>query len=222
MLQFISDIRPYIEALYFIAGVILSATLIFGYKQIRLVKDQLDNANNQLDLMKRDYQVRVEREAKGKAIQACADFETVLKLHITFTRDYLKRDMKSYDGPVGDFTPDSLDYEQKQMAKKKASLSSFAFLCNKLEFIASYFVHGIADERSGCDIFGRAYCGTVSALYDVISITREHKVYPKFNNIVRLYVIWSKRLSKEELKETYDAVRMQMESIEDIEIDVLG
>jgi|SRR5947209_153083 len=208
MEQLINNMRPYLEALYFLSGIAVALAAFLALKQIRL--------------MKRDIVSRSERAAKEKAIEAAFEFA---KLHDVFQGRlvYLDEPLhNTYTGPVGDFTPDSIPTELKERAKLRQSSGAFIQPLNLLNGIAAMFVSGVADEKTAFPIFGRAFCGTVSLYYDVISMARKSQPHTPYSNCVELYQIWSARLSKEELELARRNLEKQIENISDKEIPPLS
>jgi hypothetical protein len=73
MIEFISAVRPYLEAAYFIAGILVLLSLVLAARQ--------------LNLLRLDINLRNERAAKEKAIVAC---ERYLGPYVEKSGDLLK------------------------------------------------------------------------------------------------------------------------------------
>jgi hypothetical protein len=93
---------------------------------------------------------------------------------------------------------------------------------NRLDAIAAMFVTGVADEKTAFQIFGRAFCGSASLHYDIISVARSVSTFAPYSNIVELYKIWSGRLSKSELEKSRQVLDEQIRKIPDKSIAPLS
>lgn len=199
-------ILPYFQAASHISGVLIAIAAIYGINQIRL--------------MKVDMSTRSERAAKEKAIEYSEKYlQNYVISDMKFVSDYHEENLSPYDGPIGDFSPDSVPDKYIDSAEKKYALGSWLPAVNLLEAIASAFTKGIADEKVGFDIIGRTFCSTVAHKYDVISLSRSDDVHPHYQDIVELYSIWSSRLSKAELEEARDDLEAKVSEIDEEEIE---
>jgi hypothetical protein len=206
----ISDIRPYFELLFFVSGIIVAVIALYATRQI--------------SLMKADMKMRSERAAKEKAIEASSEYLTAyIPLDTKFYFACKRKGLSSYDGPIGDFSPESISPELKEAALKRMKfIVTFLDANNKLESIAAAFTTGVADERTGFSIIGRTFCAGVADDYDIISLCRIEHPFPYWANIVKLYKTWSSRLSKEELAAARDALESRMKDIPDSHISPIG
>jgi hypothetical protein len=197
---------PYLQAASHISGVIIAIAAIYGINQIRL--------------MKIDMSTRSERAAKEKAIEYSEKYlHDYVGIDLRFLADCQEEDLGPYDGPIGDFSPDSVPDKYIDSAEEKFALGSWLPAVNLLEAIASAFTKGVADEKVGFNIIGRTFCSTVAHKYDIISLSRSDDVSPHYQDIVELYSIWSSRLSKAELEEARDDLEEKVSEIDEEEID---
>jgi hypothetical protein len=185
--RIIVEARPFVEFLYFLVGIALAIGLYL--------------TRSQLLEMRRDSRTRSQRSSKEKAIEASTRYlENYVRLTNEYYRKSKEKGLKSYRGRVGDFTFESLSPESVSGASDKLEGGDVAAPLNELELIASVFVTGVADERTGFKIIGRSFVATVEAHYDVITILRvEESGQPYWYNIVELYNLWSNRLRRADL-----------------------
>jgi hypothetical protein len=199
--QFITDIRPYLEVLYFLSGVALAIGLALTYKQLALLKADVLN--------------RSQRAAAERAIEAS---DLYFGQYISLTKAYFdakqQNKIKSYKGPVGDFSYTSLPNELKAECIKRLSLREWLPALNRLESIAARFTSGVADESVGFKIFGRTFCATVEDQYDLIALSRREAPFGYWSNIVELYKTWSPRLTRAELAVARDALDAKLSSMQ--------
>lgn len=209
MLEFISSVKPYLEALYFLAGILLAGGLGFTYRQVFLIK--------------KDIRIRNERAAAEKAIEACDRyFCSYTNLNGVFLRERIKANVDMYDGPIGDFSSGSLPDGIKEKGAKRFSLSSWLPMMNQLESISAYFMSGVADERTGFGVIGRTFCATVEQNYDLIAISRREKACPYWANTVDLFNLWRPRLTKAEMDIARKALEEELSTIADRTMSPIG
>jgi hypothetical protein len=209
MLEIISATRPYLEALFFLAGVCLVGGIGFTYRQVLL--------------MAKDIRIRNTRASAEKAIEACESyFNNFLPL---FNKNYAElRENKvlSYKGPIGDFSIQSLPEKLKAECSKRFSINSWVPALNQLELISAYFISGVADETVGFQVIGRTFCDSVERKYDIVALSRHEKAYAYWSNIVALYQLWQPRLQKAEMNLEKINLEMQMSSINNKQLKPIG
>jgi hypothetical protein len=182
------DLRPYLELAYFASGVAIAVIAAFGLEQIRVLK--------------RDVSIRVERAAKEKAIEYAGRYLTVfVPLDTSFYQARIKKQVPKYEGPLGDFTPSSIPRENRENLKSRSLLVLDVLpALNELNYIASAFVYGVADDKTGFQIIRRSFCSAVVTVYDFIAVARSGSSCQYWEPIVQLYKAWSSRLSRSELE----------------------
>lgn len=205
----ISHIRPYFELIYFVSGPFIALAAIYGLNQLRI--------------MKQDMRLRNERAAKEKAIEACREYEVYASLYNAFSSEREAKNISTYTGPLGDFSPDSIPADRIPMIQKLFDEpGSLTAVLNKLESVAATFVSGVADEEIGYGIIGRSFCHNVESLYDIISACRVDSASPYLGTITSLYRIWASRLSKAELTASKNAIDARLKDIPDLRIPPIG
>lgn len=201
MLQLLTNFRPYLEALYFASGVVLTVGLLVAWAQ--------------LAAFRRDAVVRNERLAKEKAVEACSRYlTTYVGLSKVFFKDRTCAKLPSYNGEIGDFSSRSLSPRQTADAAARGMCESCLPALNELELISSTFITGVADERTGFQIIGRSFCATVRHMYDIIAILRgEDRAQPYWFNIVALYNLWEPRLATGELESQAEELHRKINAL---------
>jgi len=185
-------LRYWLELSYFVSGIVIALAVVYGLKQI--------------GILKRDIRLRNERAAKEKAIEYGSRYlREYVDLDARFFDACLNDEPNLYSGPVGDFTAGSLppDGPASDRLLKRYGQSAWLPAMNELEVIAAAFVSGVADESAGFKIIGRSFCATVASHYDLIAFSRgrARTAQNYWHNIVHLYKIWSPRLTESELRE---------------------
>jgi len=194
----LAGLRPWVELLYFASGIVISVSVVYGLKQVRLLK--------------RDIRLRNERAAKEKAIEYSSRYlDSYVQLSNAFLHDCDGAKLgSSYSGPIGDFTDGSLlaNPGALELARSRFKLNSCVRALNELEAISAAFTSGVADEGTGFNIVGRSFCKNVQYDYDVISFARDARSGAPgyWSNIVRLYEIWSPRLEEADLRQVRERI----------------
>jgi hypothetical protein len=208
MQSILFDVRPYLEAIYFLCSILLVIIGFYGLRQIRFLKADING--------------RSERAAKEKAIEASTEYlNCYIPLSNEFTEEILKAKIPFYEGPIGDFSVKSIPKDFIKTAIVRYKLQTWLKSMNNLESVAALFTTGVADEKTGFEIIGRTYCNTVESKYDIISLCRLKDACPYFNNIVLLYKVWAPRLSKVELVSSRKNIEDRIDDIPDNEIPPL-
>lgn len=209
MLELVTVAKPYLEALYLLAGVLLIGGLGFTYRQVVLIK--------------KDIKIRNERAAAEKAIDACDRyFCSYIPLNAKFFHDYRQKKIECYVGPIGDFFVNSIPPNQKDHSLKRYMLPTWLPMMNQLESISAFFMSGVADECTGFRVIGRTFCGTVENNYDLIANSRQEVACPYWENTVGLYQLWRPRLTKAEMEIAKNAIELELSFIRDRSISPIG
>jgi len=171
-------LRPYVELLYFVAGIALLFVVAYSLQQLRLLKEDIRTRN-----------VRAERE---KAIEAANCYiREFISEYNQMWRQLQKSGLGTYTGPVrSDFKFDLLPFTVQKRATERFEKMLGYQTFNILEMVAAPFTTGIADEKVGFRIIGRTYCATVADNYDILSLCYSDGTAPYFQNIVQLYRTW--------------------------------
>lgn len=205
------ELSSLLEVAYFISGITIAIVAIYGTKQIHLLKKNIE--------------INSKRSAVEKAIEYCDRFLTSNRA--LYNKFILKCDDEgipySYKGPIGNFSPREIPPNFTEIHRKRQKLwNEWLPLVNDLDVISSAFVSGLADEKLGFNIIGRAFCSDVMSLYDLISAMRFHKTKEYYQSTVKLFRIWSPRLTKEELTLQKITIEKEMNKISDSEIKPIG
>jgi hypothetical protein len=159
-------------------------------------------ALQQVSLLKRDILERNERAANEKALEAVGRYAKFAELSELFFDALRDASLPTYQGPVGDFTPESVPLAwRKNEAAARSRLTSWIPAMNELDTLAATLVTGVGSERTAFASIGRSYCANVGHYYDLIARYRKSSAQPHFAAIVALYGIWAPRLSAAELAE---------------------
>jgi len=195
-----TELRFYLELLYFASGPLVAAAAFLGLRQI--------------GVLKRDIAVRNERAAKEKAIEYSSGYlGSFIALIDAYSTACTAAGLPAiYAGPAGDFTRASVPAAQRPLSLKRLELGSWRLAMNELEAISAAFVTGVADEGAGFEIIGGTFCGAVSMNYDVLALTGgEVRLY--YRSIAKLYGVWAPRLTEAELEKAKESIERRLARI---------
>jgi hypothetical protein len=199
MENWISLIKPYLEALNLLSAVVIAICALIALRQIKLLKIDITS--------------RSERAAKEKAIDAAFEYAGALE---ELRRNVRKEDFDlAYGGPLGDFSLASIPASHLEPARNRFHHPFWIGPVNRFDGIAATFITGVADEGTAFPIFGWAFCGTVAKLYDVICLDLERSKGKSLSNLIMLYDMWSSRLSKYDLEQARKTLDEQIEGMID-------
>lgn len=201
MTDVIAELRPYLEAAYFLAGIALAVGLLITRAQLRAFQT--------------DLTIRTERAAKEKAIEACSRYMQSFDVLI----DAFNVAARPFELPVVPVVFDSFShkdlsssFKSAEQAMTAADVSPLAAL-NEMQTIASYFTTGVADEQSGFEIIGLSFCHSVEQIYGHIVVLRHGHEGDYWQPIVDLYRVWSPRLNRSQIERVKKAADAQLEAI---------
>lgn len=200
MKDFVSTVRPWLELLYFAAGIILALGIAFAYAQLRVLK--------------KDLRLRNVRASREKALDACDRyFDRYVPLANAYLKERDAANLPSYSGSIGDFTKSSIAANWKQSAEARFNIFSWSDALNQLEAISASFRSEVADSETAYPIIGRSLVRAVELHYDLLALSRRESASPLYSCTVWLYNQWKPRLQMEELGKQREAVDEQLNSL---------
>ena len=203
------DKLVWLEALFYVSGIIIAIFAGYSAQQIRLIK--------------RDIFLRNQRAASEKAIEYCDRFLTS-RLHDQFTVACMDNNIPyRYDGQISDFSQSSIpDSYRDTWLKRVALYNNWLPVVNEMDVIASSLISGVADECLAFSIIGRSFCNAIESNYDVICMMRSDSILPHHQSIVNLYKLWRPRLTKEELQLDMAMLEDKIKNIPEKHIQPIG
>lgn len=167
MTEFVLQIKPYLEILYYICVLVLAIVGVIGLRQIFLVK----------------YDIRT-RNLRAANKEAIALIDRYLEKYVAINKKHTlqmeKDNVPNFKGQVGDFCYKEVDLERvgPRLRKGKYILE----MLNELEIIAAGVNSKLANEELAFYSFGKSFCGTVENNYDLVSFLRGGGTIKHYNN----------------------------------------
>lgn len=226
-MEWIIIVKNILEALYYVAGIILVIGIIIGYQQLALVKEQITLLKNEAKQAKLDFQVSNQRASIGKSIEYLNWFAVDF---IPQMDDYL-RELKGKDilkfkdlhGKkfVFDQELSSTDTTVRQSIalKNSAGISSLA---NQLEFFSAAMTSGLADEDLAFNPLASVFCDFVEGGYDFYCQIRDGGNEIKYTKTIELYEMWSQRKKKMEFDKQQQELDEKKSKVKDTRIKYIG
>jgi hypothetical protein len=230
MIMSILDLqKSLLENLYFFSGPILAFLGFVIFKQIKLAKEQVIIAQQQLSESQKQIKINSQRQAATLAAELVKGFiEDIIPLE---DKIYLKGEQINYKNPilpVEDFINCALTKIDKNIIDSLKNKPEDIFrleltLINKVEAFAIYFAKGIADEKVAFASIGEHFCKCVETYYYIISLFREKKSeLPAYEDIVELYKCWKGRIkaywAKIKEEELSEEIMKKMQKLQELNI----
>lgn len=209
MESFVAVVRPMLELIYFLAGILLAAGLVLAYVQLKAVKA--------------DSRMRIKRTAAEKAIEAADRYMTTyIPLANTFFSVCQSKNLPQYESVVGDFSFGSISEDNKSNAALRFAELSWLEALNQLEIVAAILVSGVGDEEVAFPVIGRSFCNTVRSHYDLLAYCRRPgQTDEYFQNIIKLYAIWHPRRLRNEMGVEKDRLESSLNRLPDRKMGTL-
>jgi hypothetical protein len=186
ILNFVNEIKPFLEVLYFIAGIVVAIAAVFALKQI--------------SIMKKTLQVQSKRDALKITSEQCENyFSKIIELQDQFDRKVKEHDVKYFDGWEVTVQNDSVSVKHRSVpnAQGLEKVIKELDVLNSMESFASFFVSNVADEQVAYDTVGMTFVNFNRKLMPWTLSCREDGY---FKNLSKLFVKWELRRLNEELQ----------------------
>jgi hypothetical protein len=206
MTGFITQLKPYLEVLSYIATTILAGAAIYTFQQVRLLKI--------------DINVRNERAAKEKATEATSEYLTEF---LELSDKYIQAHGNSSSLPI--YNLPASNYQPIAHYLSVALPAPFLVM-SKLESIAAKFTTGVADEETGFTVIGEAFCTRVEEWLQFRTILDNEPgkeiMEQLFSHTLNLHSIWSPRLTKIKLEASQAVTKQVLSHIRDTKVPRIG
>jgi hypothetical protein len=186
ILNFVNEIRPFLEVLYFIAGIVVACAAVFALKQI--------------SILKRTLQVQSKRDALKITSEQCDDYlSRIIELQNEFNRKMKEHNVKYFDGWKVTVKNNSVSVDRESAPNMQglAEIHKELKVLNSMESFSSFFVSNVADEKVAYDTVGITFLNFNRKLMPLITSCREDGYY---KNLSKLFVKWEMRKINQELQ----------------------
>ncbi|MBQ4811108.1 hypothetical protein J8M20_07155 [Pseudoalteromonas luteoviolacea] len=186
VLSFVNEIRPYLEVLYFVAGVVVACAAVFALKQI--------------SILKRTLHVQSKRDALKITSEQCENyFSNIIDLKNQFFKKVKEHNIEYFNGWEVTVTNNVISVKHKSTPSIKGldKLAEEFRVLNSIESFSSFFVSNLADEQVAYDTVGMTFLRFNRELMPWILSCNEKGHY---NNLTTLFVKWETRRMNDELQ----------------------
>jgi len=186
-MQLIDTSKSLLENLYYVSGILILITVVIGIIQISLTK-KISQTNSR-------------REAALLSLKQIELYTTQIMpliskidFDIPSTTDIRAYELKEFcrNELQKKFTKDQFE---NRLIKSLAQSAELVTAMNAIDTFAICFVNELADEKIAFSSIGLSFVLTVESLYFDLSIS-VHDNSNFFENVLKLYDIWSKKLIK--------------------------
>ncbi len=194
---FINSIKPTIEILYFIAGIIVAITAILALKQIKI--------------MKHSVEIQSKRDALTITSDQCVNYMTnIIKLQNEFNQSLKDKQIHFLEGWNVKLNENEISLKHEgEIDYSNFKQMNYSTVCNAMEAFATYFVSQVADESVAFNTLGTTYINTVEKYLPILLIVNKSGY---FKNIVKLYLIWKKRNISIDLQEQQENIKKEIKN----------
>jgi len=214
-MQIIDTSRSVLENLYYLSGVLILISIVIGLRQLYLTKSTLE--------------INSKREAASLAAKQVEVYTTrIIPLLNKVFFEEQRQKVIHFDVEVDEFKASALI---KNMGEEKyqAAILERIKICtivleaiNAMEAFSVYFIKEVADEEIAFSSVGRTFTKSVESLYFDISCVLADDNDKSFQNLIKLYDMWSKRLKKERLERDKEGLTKQIENIQSLKVKPIG
>ncbi|WP_422103161.1 hypothetical protein [Vreelandella sp.] len=221
-----TEIRDWLEILYFVSGFVMMILFGFGLWQLKLAKDQISLAKDQLQTSKNIFKTQSKRAAIEAAVVECRRYsETVVQDSLALDKYCKEHEITLFDDVVfkkteDGFSIDPSDVKKEDVVKLAEAEDIVNRYINGLESYALFFLSGIADENIAFHTNAKEF---------LESAERGFKIFP-FTNIDQddaepikvLYFLWHKKLEAKRLKIEQKNIEKKLSGYKDKSIKPIG
>lgn len=202
--------RESLEIIYFISGPIVAIAACIGLYQLILTK--------------RTAETSAKRDSFTLAAQQCEFYlNKVIPLHHILDEAAKRVGLKSYGEAKIKRTDGKVQISIKQdpsITDKCIEIGNeFVAAMNATESFSGFFTNCIAADLPAYECVGKTFCSTVEDLLPELAPLAKRGYY---KNTMKLYLIWSARLEKQQLEKEKIQLENKTKSIVDFEFKSLG
>lgn len=214
-MQVFDSSKSIVENVYYLSGILILISIVVGIIQLILTKKALV--------------VTSKREAANLAAKKVDDY--VMRIIPLIDKLFYKENELKMEKPkveLSKFNQSTLkkeigETEYIKIFKERLKVMSYVLaILNALEAFSVYFVKNVADEEIAYSCIGITFVHTVDSLcFDVCACIKDDDDM-SFQNMIKLYEIWSNRIKKEKLRKDHQAVLSQLQRIPDVVLKPIG
>lgn len=210
-------LKDILEIIYFISGPVLVVAAIYGLKQIRITREQINET-------KESRKISSKREAYKIAAEQCKYYsETIIPLLNKLDKVIDEKKLEYFTKSEITINAEKIvvrPYLEDNALDKVFTecLEELHTAINFIEGFSVYFVSGVAADIVGYKTLGRTYTNSVKTLLPIILPFGKDS----FSNIKALFIMWQARLEKEKLLKEKTEVEEKIKKQKTITIDAIG
>jgi len=224
--SFFSEVRDWLEILYFASGIVIMILVGFGLWQLKLAKDQISLAKDQLETSKNIFKTQSKRAAIEAAVVECRRYsETIVQDSLALDKYCHEHDITFFDDAEFEKTEEGFsvnlekidDEDVKKLAGAEDIINRYL---NGLESYALFFLSGVADEKIAFHTNGKTF---------IESAERGFKIFPicgieqeDAEPVKALYFMWHKKLEAKRLKIEKEKIEQKLSGYKDKSIKAIG
>lgn len=228
-----TQVRDWAELFYFFSGIILVGIAGFGLWQIKLTKDQVKLAAEQLELAKKDihsnikiFKTQCHRAAVEAAVVECRRYaDDIVQFSLELDAYCKEYELSYFEDVEFERTEQGFRLHTKKIKRDDVEkLSEAEPLINRylngMEAFALFFLSGVADEKIAFHTNGKTF---------VLMAEEAFKLFPIFNvsqedakPIKALYFMWRDKLDAQRMLKEKEEIESKLKEYDQKEIRPIG
>lgn len=206
-----------------INGLLAIGATVSAYCAWRSARNSFDS----MKLAREQHDQRVARDAAVLGLQLALQSRRELDHNAAILISLASHGVPKYDGPVGDFSPASLDDRARTWltllntaAKRQGQCPDNVVLqaqaaINNLEAIAAPFTTAVADHRVGAALLSDVFIEQVGWFYPFLVTARTNPRWPNAaDNTIALYETWKAAATLPGVEQTAQLLRRVVDETE--------
>lgn len=209
MSKWLEAIGPYLEVVYFLAGIVIAVAAVIALKQLQIAKLSLktQSMRDALKLTVQECSNYFERiipmQDALDQILAKDNIELMPNSHVSIKREMIEIKLGDIDDS------DELDPHFDKLRD----------VLNAMEGFSTFFMSGVADEKVAYDAVGSSY---IDFLKDYIGWAVFCNKEGYYKNLIDLYILWYSRNKRESLMSKRKSIRDELENLPEVISYVVG
>jgi len=214
-----TEVRNWIEVIYFISQIIVMVLVGFGLRQIQLAKRQIETTKD-------IFRTQSKRSAIETAVVECRRFaETIIQDKLALDKFCKEKSITYFEKAKftkteNGFSVDPKDIDKDDLKKLQEAADLINRIMNGLEAYALFFLSGVADENIAFHTNAKAYIEITEDIFKIFPVIKieDEDAEP----MKTLYFMWSQRYEAKRLSIEQEEIKKKLSSYKISSVKAIG
>ena len=185
-----SNVRDWLEILYYVSGIVMMLLIGFGLWQLKLTKDQIETSKN-------IFKTQSRRAAVEAAVIECRNYsEKIVQDSIALDKFCNDNSISLFDDIIFEktengFTVDPKNINKDDVKKLAGAEDIINRIINGLESYALFFLSGVADEEIAFHVNAKSFIEQSEKMFKIYPVC--NMTDDDFEPVKALYSMWYKK-----------------------------